>query len=68
MSPRRWSSWGLKPLGGNAKSYLQPVPLLAYRAADEITRELADSPLKPSWNKGDFFGGKFALTPAGSGQ
>jgi hypothetical protein len=26
----------------------------------EITRELADSPIKPSWNKGDFFGGKFA--------
>ena len=26
----------------------------------EITRELAESPVKPSWNKGDFFGGKFA--------
>ena len=26
----------------------------------EITRELAASPIKPSWNKGDFFGGKFA--------
>jgi len=26
----------------------------------EITRELADSPVKPSWNKGDFFGDKFA--------
>jgi len=26
----------------------------------EITRELADSPVKPSWNQGDFFGGKFA--------
>jgi Zn-dependent M28 family amino/carboxypeptidase len=26
----------------------------------EITRELAESPAKPSWNKGDFFGGKFA--------
>ena len=26
----------------------------------EITRELADSPIKPSWNEGDFFGGKFA--------
>jgi hypothetical protein len=26
----------------------------------EITRELADSPVKPSWNRGDFFGGKFA--------
>ena len=26
----------------------------------EITRELAESPVKPSWNKGDFFGSKFA--------
>jgi Zn-dependent M28 family amino/carboxypeptidase len=26
----------------------------------ELTRELADSPVKPSWNKGDFFGVKFA--------
>jgi Zn-dependent M28 family amino/carboxypeptidase len=26
----------------------------------EVTRELADSPVKPSWNKGDFFGEKFA--------
>ena len=26
----------------------------------EITRELAESPGKPSWNEGDFFGGKFA--------
>jgi len=26
----------------------------------EITRELADSPVKPAWNKGDFFGDKFA--------
>ena len=26
----------------------------------EITRELAESPVKPSWNEGDFFGGKFA--------
>ncbi len=26
----------------------------------EITRELAETPVKPSWNKGDFFGEKFA--------
>jgi len=26
----------------------------------EITRELAENPVKPFWNKGDFFGGKFA--------
>jgi hypothetical protein len=26
----------------------------------EITRELAESPVKPAWNTGDFFGGKFA--------
>ena len=25
----------------------------------EITRELAETPVKPSWNKGDFFGDKF---------
>jgi len=26
----------------------------------EITRELAETPVKPSWNKGDFFGEKYA--------
>jgi Zn-dependent M28 family amino/carboxypeptidase len=26
----------------------------------EITRELAESPVKPSWKQGDFFGGKFS--------
>src|ERR1700760_4621224 len=26
---------GLKPMGGDGKSYLQPVPLLSYRAADQ---------------------------------
>ena len=33
---------GLKPLGGNGKSYLQPVPLLAYRAADPGALVLKD--------------------------
>jgi Zn-dependent M28 family amino/carboxypeptidase len=34
---------GLKPLGGDGKSYLQPVPLLAYRAADQGALVLKDA-------------------------
>jgi hypothetical protein len=34
---------GLKPLGGDGKSYLQPVPLLAYRAADQGSLVLKDA-------------------------
>jgi Zn-dependent M28 family amino/carboxypeptidase len=33
---------GLKPLGGDGKSYLQPVPLLSYRAADQGALVLKD--------------------------
>ena len=33
---------GLKPLGGDGKSYLQPVPLLSYRAADQGVLVLKD--------------------------
>src|SRR5579859_1931062 len=34
---------GLKPMGGDGKSYLQPVPLVSYRAADQGTLTLKDS-------------------------
>ena len=33
----------------------------------EIAREIADADARPTWNAGDFFGGKFAApTPASS--
>ncbi len=34
---------GLKPMGGDGKSYLQPVPLLSYRAADQGSLVLKDA-------------------------
>ncbi|MEW5685452.1 MAG: M20/M25/M40 family metallo-hydrolase [Pseudomonadota bacterium] len=34
----------------------------------EITRELADADARPVWNKGDFFGGKFAPQGAVAGK
>ena len=34
---------GLKPMGGDGKSYLQPVPLISYRAADQGNLTLHDA-------------------------
>ncbi len=34
---------GLKPMGGDGKSYLQPVPLVSYRAADQGSLSLKDA-------------------------
>jgi len=34
----------------------------------EIARELADDPARPQWNKGDFFGTRFAPPTAIAGR
>jgi hypothetical protein len=67
---RQWRRGGLLRLHGASLSQTERRPEFAAalrcgcqirppRLNYEITRELADNPVKPSWNLGDFFGGKF---------
>ena len=37
---------------------------IGLRLRYEITRELADGTVRPAWNRGDFFGGRFGATAA----
>ena len=54
---------GLKPMGGNGK-YLQPVPLLSYRAADQGALALKDAQGKERQRQ-ILFSSKFACPVSG---